>query len=255
MVKTASVEDKLRALYDLQLVDSRIDEMKLMRGELPLEIEDLEDDVKAYETRLSNYKEDIQNSKTDIANKMIEIDEARASEARYKKQQEEVRNNREFLSLSKEIEFKDLEVQHLEKQIKVIKLKIERKKDVVKDTKSKLKAAKDNLKHKKSELEGIIKETEKEEVALLKESEKFSKVLDDHLLKAYKRIRSKVRNGLAVVTVERGAAGGSFFTIPAQRQLEIAERKKIIIDEHSGRILVDAELAKEEKERITSIIA
>ena len=255
MAKTASVEDKLRALYDLQLVDSRIDEMKLMRGELPLEIEDLEDDVEAYETRLTNYKEDIENSKTDIANKKIEIDEARATEARYKKQQEEVRNNREFLSLSKEIEFKDLEVQHLEKQIKEIKLKIERKKDVVKETKSKLKAAKDNLKHKKSELEGIIKETEKEEVALLKESEKFSKVLDDHLLKAYKRIRSKVRNGLAVVTVERGAAGGSFFTIPAQRQLEIAERKKIIIDEHSGRILVDAELAKEEKERITSIIA
>ncbi len=253
--KVASVEDKLRALYDLQLIDSRIDEMKLMRGELPLEVEDLEDDIVAYETRISKFDEEIVLMTADIANKKLEIKEAKTQEERYKKQQENVRNNREFLSLSKEIEFKDLEVQHLDKQIGEIKIKIERKKEVIKETKSKLKDKKLNLKHKKSELDGIIKETEKEEEILLKESERFSKVIDDHLLKAYKRIRSKVRNGLAVVTVERGAAGGSFFTIPPQRQLEISERKKIITDEHSGRILVDAVLAEEERVRIASIIA
>ena len=253
--KVASVEDKLRALYDLQLIDSRIDEMKLMRGELPLEVEDLEDDIVAYETRISKFDEEIVLMTTDIANKKLEIKETKTQEARYKKQQENVRNNREFLSLSKEIEFKDLEAQHLDKQIGEIKVKIERKKEIIKETKSKLKDKKLNLKHKKSELDGIIKETEKEEKILLKESENFSKVIDDHLLKAYNRIRNKVRNGLAVVTVERGAAGGSFFTIPPQRQLEISERKKIITDEHSGRILVDAVLAEEEKVRIASIIA
>jgi len=253
--KVASVEDKLRALYDLQLIDSKIDEMKLMRGELPLEVEDLEDDIVAYETRISKFEEEIVFMDTDIANKKIEIKEAKSVEERYKKQQENVRNNREFLSLSKEIEFKDLEAQHLEKQILEIYAKIERKKEVIKETKVKLKDKKVNLKHKKGELDGIIKETEKDELLLLTESEKFSKVIDDHLLKAYKRIRGKVRNGLAVVTVERGAAGGSFFTIPPQRQLEIAERKKIIIDEHSGRILVDAELAEEEKERIEGLLA
>jgi len=253
--KAVSVEEKLRALYDLQLIDSRIDEMKLMRGELPLEVEDLEDDVEAYSTRISKFEEEITLLDKDIATKKNEIDEAKTAEERYKKQQENIRNNREFLSLSKEIEFKDLEQQHLEKQIGEIKVKIERKKEVIKETKEKLKEKKTNLKHKKSELAGIVKETEKEEKALLKESAKFSEILDDRLLKAYTRIRNKVKNGMAVVTVERGAAGGSFFTIPPQRQLEIAERKKIITDEHSGRILVDADLAEEEKERIAGLLS
>jgi predicted nucleic acid-binding Zn-ribbon protein len=252
--KAVSVEEKLRALYDLQLIDSRIDEMKLMRGELPLEVEDLEDDIVAYETRISKFEDEIVRFEEGIANKKIEIKEAQAQEERYKEQQKNVRNNREFLSLSKEIEYKDLEVQHCEKQIGEMRLKIERKKEVINETKNKLVEKRENLKHKKAELDDIIKETEKEEMVLLKESEKFGQILDESLLKAYKRIRSKVRNGMAVVTVERGAAGGSFFTIPPQRQLEIAERKKIITDEHSGRILVDAELAAEERERIAKII-
>jgi predicted nucleic acid-binding Zn-ribbon protein len=251
--KEVSVEDKLRALYDLQLIDSRIDAMRLMRGELPLEVEDLEDDIIAYETRLSKFSEQIEQLEGDIAAKKIGIDEARAKIEKYTKQQEKVRNNREFDSLTKEIEFQELEVQLFEKRIKEGKVKIEQKKEIIDETKEKLADKKEHLKHKKSELGEIIKETEKEEELLLKKSEEFAALIDNHLLKAYNRIRSNVRNGLAVVTVERGAAGGSFFTIPPQRQLEIAARKKIITDEHSGRILVDSKLAEEEQEKIEKL--
>lgn len=248
-----SVEEKLRALYDLQLIDSRIDAMRLMRGELPLEVEDLEDDIIAYETRIKKFEEQIETFNTDISNKKLGIDESKALMAKYTKQQEKVRNNREFNSLTKEIEFQDLEIQLYEKRIKEAKVKIEQKNAIIIETKEKLAEKKEHLKHKKDELDDIIKDTEKEEKVLLKKSEEYSQLIDDHLLKAYKRIRSNVRNGLAVVTVERGAAGGSFFTIPAQRQLEIAARKKIITDEHSGRILVDAVLAEEEKEKIANL--
>lgn len=249
-----SVEEKLRALYDLQLIDSRIDAMRLMRGELPLEVEDLEDDIIAYETRIKKFEEQIETLNTDISNKKLGIDESKALITKYTKQQEKVRNNREFNSLTKEIEFQDLEIQLYEKRIKEAKLKIEQKNAIIIETKEKLEEKKEHLKHKKDELDGIIKDTEKEEKVLLKKSEEYSQLIDDHLLKAYKRIRSNVRNGLAVVTVERGAAGGSFFTIPPQRQLEIAARKKIITDEHSGRILVDAVLAEEEKEKIANLL-
>ena len=251
--KEVSVEEKLRALYDLQLIDSRIDEMRLMRGELPLEVEDLEDDIAAYETRMQNLKEQLSQLETDIANKKLGIDEAKTHMAKYTKQQEKVRNNREFDSLTKEIEFQDLEVQLFEKRITEGKVKTEQKKEIISETKEKLTERKEHLKHKKSELDAIVKETEKEEKLLLKKSDEYKKKIDDHLLKAYVRIRSNVRNGLAVVAVERGAAGGSFFTIPPQRQLEIAARKKIITDEHSGRILVDAMLAEEEQKKIAKL--
>lgn len=249
-----SVEEKLRALYDLQLIDSRIDAMRLMRGELPLEVEDLEDDIIAYETRIKKFEEQIENFKTVISDKKLGIDESKALMAKYTKQQEKVRNNREFNSLTKEIEFQDLEIQLYEKRIKEAKVKIEHKKAIIEETKEKLVERKDHLKHKKDELDDIIKETEKEEKILLKKSKEYAELIDDHLLKAYNRIRSNVKNGLAVVTVERGAAGGSFFTIPPQRQLEVSARKKIITDEHSGRILVDAVLAEEEKEKIANLL-
>lgn len=251
--KEVSVEEKLRALYDLQLIDSRIDAMKLMRGELPLEVEDLEDDIAAYETRLEKLDEQMKDFDTDIANKKLGIDEAKTHITKYTKQQEKVRNNREFDSLTKEIEFQELEVQLFEKRINEAKVKVEQKKEIIAQTKEKLSERKEDLKHKNSELGDIVKETEKEEKLLTKKSKEYSKLIDDHLLRAYERIRSNVRNGLAVVTVERGAAGGSFFTIPPQRQLEIAARKKIITDEHSGRILVDAKLAEEEQEKIASL--
>ena len=253
--KEVTVEQKLRALYDLQLIDSRIDEIRSVRGELPLEVEDLEDEVAGLNTRLSNLAQDIDNLNTDISNKKLAIEESKALIKKYAEQQKNVRNNREFDSLSKEVEFQELEIQLAEKRIKEFKAKIAQKKQVVDSTKEKLNLQEGHLNAKKSELDAILKETEKEEKLLLEKSEEFSQSIDEHLLSAYTRIRNKVKNGLAVVSIERGAAGGSFFTIPPQVQLEIANRKKITIDEHSGRILVDAALAAEEREKIENLIS
>ncbi|MDO6744635.1 hypothetical protein Q4553_08620 [Tenacibaculum soleae] len=251
--KEVTVEEKLRALYDLQLIDSRIDEIRNVRGELPLEVEDLEDEVAGLNTRLSKLKEESTSLDTDISNKKLAITESKALIEKYEEQQKNVRNNREFDSLTKEVEFQELEIQLSEKRIKEFKVKIAQKNEVIEATKEKLKQQENHLTHKKNELDAILKETEKEEQLLKEKSEEYSKSIDDHLLTAYTRIRSKVRNGLAVVAIERGAAGGSFFTIPPQVQLEIANRKKITIDEHSGRILVDAALALEEKEKIDNL--
>ncbi|MCH3883169.1 zinc ribbon domain-containing protein [Tenacibaculum aquimarinum] len=253
--KEITVEAKLRALYDLQLIDSRIDEIRNVRGELPLEVEDLEDEVAGLNTRVSNLGEDVTNLETDIKNKKLAIDESKALMAKYEEQQKNVRNNREFDSLAKETEYQELEIELAEKRINEFKAKIEQKKQIIASTTEKLNKQEAHLGHKKSELDAILKETEKEEALLNEKSEEFSKSLDAHLFAAYSRIRNKVRNGLAVVSIERGAAGGSFFTIPPQVQLEIANRKKITIDEHSGRILVDAALAEEEKQKIDKIFA
>ncbi len=173
----------------------------------------------------------------------------------YEEQQKKVRNNREFDSLSKEIEYQALETELAEKRINEFKAKIAQKNEIINNTKEKLAKQESHLAHKKAELDAILKETEKDEKLLLEKSEEFSQVIDAHLLTAYKRIRSKVKNGLAVVALERGASGGSYFTIPPQVQLDIANRKKITIDEHSGRILVDPALAAEEKEKIDKIMA
>ncbi|CAL2104452.1 Zinc ribbon domain protein [Tenacibaculum sp. 190130A14a] len=253
--KEVTVEEKLRALYDLQLIDSRIDEIRNVRGELPLEVEDLEDEVAGLNTRLSNLADDVSNLETDITNKKNAIEESKALIAKYGEQQKNVRNNREFDSLTKEVEYQELEIQLSEKRIKEFKAKITQKNEVIGATKDKLASQQKHLDHKKNELSAILKETEKEEELLKKKSEEFSQSIDTHLLTAYKRIRAKVKNGLAVVAIERGAAGGSYFTIPPQVQLEIANRKKITIDEHSGRILVDPALAAEEKEKIESLLA
>ncbi len=253
--KEVTVEEKLRALYDLQLIDSRIDEIKNVSGELPLEVEDLEDEVAGLNTRLSNFAEDVQNLETDINNKKQLIEEAKALMKKYEEQQQKVRNNREFDSLSKEIEYQELEIQLAEKRIKEYTAKIEQKHVVISATKEKLERQEEHLAHKKGELDDILKETEKDQKLLAEKSIEFSAAIDDHLLGAYRRIRNKVKNGLAVVSIERGASGGSFFTIPPQVQVEIATRKKITIDEYSGRILVDAELAKEEKEKIDKLMS
>ncbi len=245
--KEISVEEKLRALYDLQLIDSRIDEIRNVRGELPLEVEDLEDEVAGLNKRIENLNQDVTNLETDINNKKLAIEESNALMKKYDEQQKKVRNNREFDSLSKEIEYQDLEIQLSEKRINEYKAKIVQKKEVISKTKEKLTRQEQHLEHKKAELDAILKETEKEESLLIQKSDEFSKSLDAHLFSAYTRIRNKVKNGLAVVAIERGASGGSYFTIPPQVQLEIANRKKITIDEHSGRILVDAALAEEEK--------
>jgi len=245
-----TVEEKLRSLYDLQLVDSRIDEIRNVRGELPLEVEDLEDEVAGLNRRLEKLDADIEVIDNDIKNKKNQIEESKTTIKKYSEQQKNVRNNREFNALSKEVEFQELEIELAEKHIKEYKVKIEQKKEVITQTKEKLSERKEHLKHKKSELEEILKETEKEEQALIDKSQEYEKNIEDRLVTAYKRIRSNVKNGLAVVPVERGASGGSFFTIPPQVIMEIAGRKKIITDEHSGRILVDEELAKEEQEKM-----
>ena len=253
--KEVSVEEKLRALYDLQLIDSRIDEIKNVSGELPLEVEDLEDEVAGLLTRLSNFAEDVSNLETDINNKKQIIEQAKVLTKKYDEQQKKVRNNREFDSLSKEIEYQDLEVQLADKRIIEYTVKIEQKNEIIVAAKEKLAKQEDHLKHKKAELKNILKETEKDQKMLDEKSIEFSKSIDEHLLSAYKRIRNKVKNGLAVVSIERGASGGSFFTIPPQVQVEIATRKKITIDEYSGRILVDAGLAAEEKKKIDKLFS
>jgi hypothetical protein len=251
--KETSVEQKLRALYDLQLVDSRIDEIKNMRGELPLEVEDLEDEVAGLTIRLEKMQSSIEEIDDSIKSKKMFISETEDRIKKYKKQQEKVRNNREFDALSKEIEYLELEIELAEKHIREFYAQVEHKNETLAETKARLEDKKVHLDHKKSELTNILKDTEKEEKALAEESENLKSKIDDRLVKAYTRIRNSVKNGLAVVTIERGASGGSFFTIPPQVQVEIAARRKILTDEHSGRILVDQELAREEEERMQKV--
>ncbi|MBF02625.1 MAG: hypothetical protein CMP76_04945 [Flavobacterium sp.] len=253
--KELSVEDKLRALYALQLVDSKIDEIRNVRGELPLEVEDLEDEVAGLTTRLDKLKSDLETIDVQIKEKKNAIDDHKANIKKYLEQQKNVRNNREFNSLTKEVEYQELEIQLAEKHIKEMKASIEHKKEVLAQSKEKLEAKQQHLKHKKSELSDIMSETEKEENFLLEKSAEYQSQIEDRLLSAYNRIRNSVRNGLAVVSIERGASAGSFFTIPPQTQMEIAGRKKIITDEHSGRILIDNVLADEVKEEMEQLFS
>jgi predicted nucleic acid-binding Zn-ribbon protein len=248
-----SVEDRLRALYDLQLIHSRIDKIRSVRGELPLEVEDLEDEVAGLEVRISKLEEDSKKFTDDIKSKEIATEHAKSMIKKYNEQQKNVRNNRAFESLSKEIEFQELEIELCAKQINELKAQIELKNQSIAENNQKLEERKEHLKHKKDELGDILKETEKEENDLLKKSTEFESKIDESLLISYKKIRSSVRNGLAVVAVERGASAGSFFTIPPQVQLDIASRKKFITDEHSGRILVDKDLAEEENEKMAKL--
>ena len=254
-IKELNVEDKLRALYALQLVDSKIDEIRNVRGELPLEVEDLEDEVAGLSTRLEKLKSDLESIDDLIKEKKNAIESHKESIKKYLEQQKNVRNNREFNSLTKEVEFQELEIQLAEKHIKEMKASIEHKKEVVAQTKEKLDGKQTHLKHKKAELSDIMAETEKEENFLSGKSEELRGQIEERLIAAYDRIRNSVRNGLAVVSIERGASAGSFFTIPPQTQMEIAARKKIITDEHSGRILVDGVLADEEKEKMEKLFA
>ncbi len=254
-VKELTVEDKLRALYDLQLIDTRIDEIRSVRGELPLEVEDLEDEVAGLTTRLDKLKSDLELIEDNIKSRKNAIEDHKESIKRYAKQQESVRNNREFNSLAKEIEFQELEIQLAEKQIREMKASIEHKKEVIANSKEKLETKTLHLKHKKAELDDIMAETAKEETFLTEKSAEYRAMIEDRLLAAYDRIRNSVRNGLAVVSIERGASAGSFFTIPPQTQVEIAARKKIITDEHSGRILIDNVMAEEERAKMEELFA
>ena len=256
MAKTtkATVESKLRALYDLQLIDSRIDEIVNLRGELPLEVEDLENEIAGLNTNSDKIKLEIENSDKQISEQKLVIENAKELLKKYEEKLKNVRNNREYNSIVKEQEYQDLESQLAEKKINELKAHIEQKKERLALVTEKLDERNAHLKSKKSELDAILKETHKEEDLLQKKSAEFEKGIEEHLITSYKRIRGSVRNGLAIVSVERGASGGSYFSIPPQIQLEIASRNKIITDEHSGRILVDSELAKEEETKIQKLI-
>jgi predicted nucleic acid-binding Zn-ribbon protein len=226
-----------------------------MRGELPLEVEDLESEVAGLETRMEKVNNEIADLDQDIKDKLLLIKESEEKKAKYAKDQDQVRNNREFEAVAKEIEYQELEIQLAEKQIKEMKATIEHKKEVINQSKEKLDTKTNHLKHKKTELQAIMSETEKEETFLSDKSAEYQGQIEERLLAAYTRIRTSVRNGLAVVSIERGASSGSFFTIPPQTQVEIASRKKIITDEHSGRILVDSTLAEEEREKMEKLFS
>ena len=253
--KEPTVEEKLRALYDLQLIDSRIDKIRDIRGELPLEVRDLEDDIEGLNTRIEKVNVSLKELEDQISYKKNSIDEAKALIKKYTEQQKNVRNNREFDSLTKETEYQELEIQLAEKNINEYKAQIELKKESIEEVEAKVKDKSEHLDHKKKELDTILKETEKEENMLLKKSDDYKKLIEERLLFSYSKIRNNVKNGLAIVPVERGAAGGSYFTIPPQVQMEIASRKKIITDEHSGRILIDEVLASEQKEKMGKLFS
>jgi len=252
--KEISVENKLRALYDLQLIDSRIDEIKSLRGELPLEVEDLENEIAGLVTKLDKINAEVLENEQGITEQKQTIETAKELLKKYEDKLKNVRNNREYNSIVKEQEFQDLESQLAEKKIKEYKARIEQKQEIIDTFSEKLDERKAHLKAKNGELSEILKETKKEGDLLQKKSDEFEKLIEERLINAYKRIRGSVKNGLAIVAVERGASGGSYFTIPPQVQLEIASRNKIIMDEHSGRILVDADLAKEEAKKIQKLI-
>ena len=253
--KTATTpEEKLRALYDLQVIDSKVDKIRIVRGELPLEVQDLEDEIAGLETRVANYRKEIDTVDEAISAKKNAIEESKSMIKKYEEQQNNVRNNREFESLTKEIEYQTLEIQLCEKKINEHLATKDQKEEIVGASEENLNERKGDLDAKQGELGEIIDETKKEEEILIKQSEAMQKYIDERLLKAYLRIRGAAKNGLAVVPIDREASAGSFIKIPPQKQLDVAARKKIIVDEHSGRILVDKELAIEETEKIEKLL-
>ncbi len=243
--KESTVEEKLRALYALQKIDSQIVKIQTIRGELPLEVQDLEDEIVGLETRISNLSDELKELEDSIAEKKNLMSDAKAMIKKYEGQQMNVRNNREFDAISKEIEYQNLEIQLAEKRIKEAQAGIENKQEVIKESKDNLKERKKDLDHKKAELDEITQETQKEEEDLIKKSEKAAKIIDERLVAAYLRIRNNARNGLGVVAVERDSCGGCFNKIPPQRQMDIKSHKKIIVCEHCGRILVDNAIDQE----------
>lgn len=250
--KEITVEDKLKALYKLQLIDTKIDKIKTVRGELPLEVQDLADEIAGLQTRIDKVNEEITELEKGISDKKNLIVESEASIVKYKDQQNNVRNNREFDSLTKEIEFQELEIELANKRVKEAKAKVQHKKDSLAESMDKIDVRKEDHILKQNELDNIISETEKEEENLAKLSVKAETTIEDRLVVAYKRVRGSVRNGLAVVSVERESCGGCYNKIPPQRQLDIRLRKKVLVCEHCGRIMVDPDLAEEVAEEVAS---
>lgn len=238
-----TVEEKLKALYQLQTMLSKIDEIKTLRGELPLEVQDLEDEIAGLTTRIDRIKAEVSELKSAIAGKKVEIEAAKASVAKYKDQQDNVRNNREYDFLSKEIEFQTLEMELCEKRIKEFQVQEEERSAELEKSTATLDERQKDLEVKKSELDEIISETKQEEEKLRDKAKELETKIEPRLLQSFKRIRKNSRNGLGIVYVQRDACGGCFNKIPPQRQLDIRSRKKIIVCEYCGRIMIDPELA------------
>lgn len=244
-----SVEQKLKNLYSLQTKLSEIDEIKTLRGELPLEVQDLEDEIEGLSHRLHKYEEEIEHIKGDIAQKQESIKEAQAMMTRYQSQLEDVRNNREYDNLSKEIEFQSLEIELLRKKINDAERLINLKTGDLEKGRTALAARQQDLEQKKAELDEIVASTKADEEKLREKAKSIETTIEPRLLTAFKRIRQSTRNGLGIVYVQRDACGGCFNKIPPQRQLDIRMRKKIIVCEYCGRIMIDPELAGVKIER------
>ncbi|WP_170110579.1 zinc ribbon domain-containing protein [Flavilitoribacter nigricans] len=248
-----TVAEKLKNMFELQLVDSQIDEIQILKGELPIEVSDLEDDIAGLETRISRLENTVKDLEDEVSKHQANITEANALIDRYEKQMDNVKNNREYDALSKEIEMQRLEIQLSNKKIKGTKEEVFKKEETLKATQDRLASKQADLKTKKVELEQIIEKTDKDEKKLRALSDKAREKVEDRLMRAYDKIRTSYRNGLAVVTVERDACGGCFNQIPPQMQLEIAQRKKIIACEHCGRILVDDSLVDEVRDKVDGV--
>jgi len=245
-----SVEQKLIALYTLQNIDSQVDNIKIIRGELPLEVQDLEDEIAGLETRIKKFNDENEKINREITDWLNSKKESETLITRYKDQQMNVRNNREYDALTKEIEFQELEIQLSDKKIEESNARIESLKTDIAQAQENLDERKADLEAKKGELADIVTETEKEEQNLIDKSKQNEKFIEDRLLTAYKRIRKNARNGLAVVQVERDACGGCFNKIPPQHQMDIKMHKKIIVCEYCGRILVDSDVVKKVNEKM-----
>ncbi len=238
-----TIEKKLIALFTLQQIDSQIDKIKIIRGELPLEVQDLEDEIAGLQHRVDNHLLEVEEMDKLVSEKKIAMKDSQALIKKYEEQQMNVRNNREYDSLTKEIEYQGLEIQLSEKRIREFSTAIDNKREAISSAEEVLKDKNSDWQVKQAELKDIVEETEKEELALIAKSEENQKYIEDRLVTAYKRIRKNARNGLAVVLIERGACGGCFNKIPPQHQLEINMHKKIIVCEYCGRILVDEAIA------------
>ncbi|WMJ74318.1 C4-type zinc ribbon domain-containing protein [Cytophagaceae bacterium ABcell3] len=237
----STVAQKLEALVRLQTIDSKLVEIQKIRGDLPEEVRDLEDELAGYETRIEKYNKEIENLQQEVSNNKQAIKDAEKLIKKYEEQQMNVRNNREYDAITKEVELQNLEIQISEKRIKEAHHKIDLKNKEIEDTQGILDERKKDLQNKNNELSQIISESKDEEAQLMKEREKASKQIEERLLHSYNRIRTNTVNGLAVVSVKRDACGGCFNTVPPQRQGDIREKKKLIVCEHCGRILADVE--------------
>ncbi len=238
-----SVESRLRSLYELQTVLSEIDRIKTIRGELPLEVKDLEDNLEGLRTRIANFTAEIEELKVRLSQEKEKISDSQNKIARYKEQLDNVRNNREFDLLTKEVEFQTLEIELAEKHLVDFSRQIENKTAEIKSTEEKISDNEHVLGEKKAELEEIVSETRQDEERLRQQAKDLEPKIDAYTLNAFKRIRKNARNGLGVVYIQRNACGGCFNRIPPQKQAEIKMRKKIIVCEYCGRIIIDPEIA------------